>query len=72
VQPVERFPTWIQGFVRDQPASQEVYALRELAGDSTPAAGAVRWSVIGPTLVWVAGFIVILLPLHALVSSGRR
>ena len=72
LQPVERFPSWIQGFVRDQPASQEVYALRALAGDSTPAAGAVSWSVIGPTLVWVAGFMVILLPLHALVSSRRR
>ena len=36
VQPVERFPSWIQPFVRNQPASQEVYALRALAGDSMP------------------------------------
>ena len=44
VQPVERFPQWIQPFVRDQPISQFVYALRALAGDSTPAAGEVTWS----------------------------
>jgi ABC-2 type transport system permease protein len=72
LQPVERFPSWIQPFVRDQPASQEVYALRALAGDSTPVAGAVSWSVIGPTLVWVAGFMVVLIPLHVLVASRRR
>ena len=53
LQPVERFPRWIQAFVRDQPISQFVYALRALAGDSTPAAGAVTWSVIGPALLWV-------------------
>ena len=41
LQPVERFPAWIQPFVRDQPVSQFVYALRALAGDSTPAARAV-------------------------------
>ena len=72
VQPVERFPEWIQGFVRNQPTSQFVYALRALAGDSTPAAGEVTWSVIGPAVVWVVASIVILIPLHALVSSRRR
>ena len=66
VQPVERFPSWIQPFVRNQPASQEVYALRALAGDSTPTAGSVSWPVIGPTLLWVAGVIVVLFPLHVL------
>jgi ABC-2 type transport system permease protein len=39
VQPAERFPSWIQGFVRNQPISQFVYALRALAGDSGPGAG---------------------------------
>jgi ABC-2 type transport system permease protein len=72
VEPAERFPSWIQPFVRNQPASQEVYALRALAGDSTPTAGSVSWSVIGPTLLWVAGFIVGLIPLHLLVASRRR
>jgi ABC-2 type transport system permease protein len=72
LQPVERFPDWIQPFVRDQPISQFVYALRALAGDSTPAAGEVTWSVVGPALAWAVGMIVILVPLHALVSSRRR
>ncbi len=72
VQPVERFPTWIQGFVRDQPTSQDVYALRALAGDSTPAAGAVSWSVIGPMLLWVLAFIAVPILLYLLVSSRRR
>ena len=72
VQPAERFPEWIQPFVRNQPISQFVYALRALAGDSTPAAGEVTWSVIGPALVWVVALTVILIPLHARVSSRRR
>jgi ABC-2 type transport system permease protein len=72
LQPVERFPSWIQPFVRDQPVSQYVYALRALAGDSTPAAGAVSWSVILPAVVWPVGGMVILFPLHILVASRRR
>ena len=72
LQPVERFPSWIRGFVRDQPVSQYVYALRALAGDSTPAVSAVSWSSIGPAVLWVAGFTVVLLPLHLLVSIRRR
>jgi ABC-2 type transport system permease protein len=72
LQPVERFPEWIQPFVRDQPISQFIYALRALAGDSTAAAGEVKWSVIGPALAWLVGLIVIVIPLHALVASRRR
>jgi ABC-2 type transport system permease protein len=72
LQPFERFPSWIHGFVRDQPVSQYVYALRALAGDSTPAAGAASWSVIMPAVIWPVGLIVILAPLHALVASRRR
>jgi ABC-2 type transport system permease protein len=72
LQPVERFPEWIQPFVRNQPASQFVYALRALAGDSTPAAGPVTWSVIGPTLAWIFGLLVVLIPLHARVATRRR
>jgi ABC-2 type transport system permease protein len=72
LQPVERFPAWIQPFVRDQPISQWVYALRVLAGDSTPAAGAVSWSVIGPALAWAVGLILGMIPLHSLVASRRR
>jgi ABC-2 type transport system permease protein len=72
LQPAERFPHWIQPFVRDQPISQFVYALRTLAGDRTPAAGTPSWSVIAPALYCIAAFIVVLLPLHVRVASRRR
>lgn len=72
LQPAERFPEWIQAFVRNQPISQFVYALRALAGDSTPAAGEVSWAVVGPALVWLVALSAVLLPLHALVASRRR
>ncbi|HZN83855.1 MAG TPA: ABC transporter permease [Mycobacterium sp.] len=71
LQPVERFPEWIQPFVRNQPLSQFVYALQALAGDSTSAAPEVRWSVIGPALAWVAGMILISVGLHMRVSKRR-
>lgn len=68
LQPVERFPGWIQPFVRDQPLSQYLNALRALAGDTTPAAPPVTWSVIGPALVWVGASFVIFTWLHARVA----
>jgi ABC-2 type transport system permease protein len=72
LQPVERFPQWIQPFVRDQPISQFVCALRALAGDSTPAAGDVTRPVIGPSIIWVAALIAIFIALHARVASRRQ
>lgn len=72
VQPAERFPSWIQGFVRNQPISQFVYALRALAGDSTPGVGDVTWSAVGPAVIWVVALILIVIPLHARVSARRR
>ncbi|MFC7752692.1 ABC transporter permease [Tsukamurella soli] len=71
VQPVQRFPTWIQGFVRDQAISQFVFALRALAGDTTPAAGVVSWSVVGPAVAWAVGMIAVLVPLYLLVVVRR-
>ncbi len=71
VQPVERFPEWIQPFVRNQPTSQFVYALRAFAGDSAAAPGEVTWSVLGPTLAWLTGMVAVAIPLHALVASRR-
>lgn len=71
LQPVERFPSWIQPFVRDQPLSQWLNALRALAGDSTPAAPAVTWSVIGPGLASVAAIIVVFTWLHTVVARRR-
>lgn len=71
LQPVERFPGWIQPFVRDQPLSQWLNALRAFAGDSTPAAPPVTWSVIGPGLASLAGMIVVFTWLHARVAARR-
>lgn len=68
LQPADRFPHWIQPFVRDQPLSQWLNALRALAGDSTPAAPPVTWSVIGPGLAWIAVIIVAFTWFHALVA----
>ncbi|MFD0364439.1 ABC transporter permease [Nocardia sp. GCM10030253] len=57
--PAHQFPTWIQGFARDQPVSQFVNGLRALAGDSTPNAGEVDWSTLGPPLAWAFGMAVL-------------
>lgn len=72
VQPADRFPDWIEGFVRNQPISQFVYALRALAGDSTPGAGEVTWSTVGPAVIWVVALIAVVVPLHARVSARRH
>ena len=72
LQPVERFPDWIESFVRNQPLSQFVYALQAFAGDSTSAAPEMTWSVVGPALAWVAGMVVVAVWLHSLISARRR
>ena len=74
VQPIDKFPDWIEPFVRNQPVSQFVVALRALAGDKDgyPSAGEVEWSTVGPAFMWVIGLIVVLVPLHALIAKRRR
>lgn len=72
VQPVERFPGWIQGFVRNQPISQFVCALRALAGDSGPAAGEVTWAVVGPAVLWVLVLGGVVFPLYVMLSRRRQ
>ncbi len=72
IQPVERFPDWIQPFVRHNPVSRFADALRAFAGDSTSAAPQVTWSVIGPGMAWAVGLIVIMIPVHFYVASRRR
>ena len=69
--PAHQFPTWIQGFVRNQPVSQFVIGLRALAGDSTPNAGEVTWSVMGPPLAWAIGLLIVFLPLSVWSISRR-
>ena len=63
LQPIQRFPEWLQPVVRDQPVSQLVYALHALAGDRIPIPYEPTWSVTGPGLAWVGGGIIALLPL---------
>lgn len=71
IQPVQHFPDWIQPLVRNQPISQFVYVLRALAGDETPGAGALTWSLVTPSLAWLVGVTVIVVPL-SLVLLLRR
>jgi len=72
LQPVDRFPDWIQGFVRNQPLSQWVYALQALAGDTTDAAPKVTWAVMTPSLIWAIGAGALAVVLHRIVSRRRR
>jgi len=71
IQPVQRFPEWIQPVVRNQPISQIVYALQALAGDSAPGTAAVTWSAVAPALAWVAAVAALTLP-WAVVVYRRR
>jgi len=72
IQPVELFPEWIQPFVRDQPFSRFVYALRALAGDAADVAGSPIWRVVGPALAWLVGIMLIAVPLYAHVLRRPR
>lgn len=72
IQPVELFPGWLQPFVRDQPFSQFVYALRNLAGGAADVAGSPTWPVVAPALAWVAGIMLIAAPLYAHLLRRRR
>lgn len=72
IQPVQMFPDWIEPIVRNQPISQFIYALRALAGDSTPTAGAVTWSMIGPSVFWLIGATVVMVPLSLFLLLRRQ
>ncbi|MEV6429640.1 ABC transporter permease [Nocardia sp. NPDC051463] len=69
--PASQFPTWIQGFARNQPVSQFVNGMRALAGDSTPNAGAVDWSTLGPPLAWALGLAVVFGGASTIVAMRR-
>jgi ABC-2 type transport system permease protein len=71
VQPAQQFPHWIQPIVRNQPVSQFVTALRALAGDAAPYGGALSWLALAPTLAWLCGLTVFLIPTSAMVLSRR-
>ena len=72
LQPVDRFPDWIQPFIRNNPVTHFANTLRALGGDSTTAAPPVTWAVVGLGVAWAVGLIAILLPLHFYVASRRR
>ncbi|WSG62489.1 antibiotic transporter [Nocardia sp. NBC_01730] len=69
--PARQFPSWLQGFARNQPISQFVYALRALAGDPTGNAGAVGWPVLGPALAWALGLLTVFGGAAVAVSMRR-
>ncbi|SON62541.1 Doxorubicin resistance ABC transporter permease protein DrrB [Mycobacterium simulans] len=71
VQPLKLFPHWIQPVVRNQPISQFVVALRALAGDTTRNALTVTWPLMAPTLAWLFGAMVVLVPSSMIVLSRR-
>lgn len=70
--PLKLFPRWIHPFVRNQPISQFVEALRALAGDTTKKVPPVTWPVMAPTFAWILGCVVVLVPFGAIVLSRRR
>ncbi|MCU1694600.1 MAG: antibiotic transporter [Mycobacterium sp.] len=72
IQPAENFPDWIEPIVRNQPISQFIYAMRALGGDTTPAAGAVTWSVVGPSVAWLVGVTILMVPLSLILLLRKR
>ena len=71
VQPLHRFPHWIQPIVDNQPISRFIYALQALAGDSGDGVPPVTWAVIWRALAWVVGIMAATLP-WAVVVYRRR
>lgn len=69
--PASQFPEWVQPFVRNQPISQWVIALRALAGDTKGNAGEVSWSLMGPPLLWAFGILLVCAPLAVRLSSRK-
>ena len=71
VQPLHRFPEWIQPVVENQPISRLIDAMRSLAGDSQPGVAPVTWSVVWPALAWVIGIAAVTLPWTVAVYRRR-
>jgi ABC-2 type transport system permease protein len=71
LQPVEQFPEWLQPFVRDQFNSQFVYVLRAFAGDAANSEPQPSWSIVGPSLLWLAGIIAVTVPAYILALRRR-
>lgn len=69
--PLKMFPHWIQPIVRNQPISQLVVAQRALSGETTKTAVSLTWPVMSPTLLWLAGLAVVLVPLSRFVMAKQ-
>ncbi|MBY4128512.1 ABC transporter permease [Rhodococcus fascians] len=61
--PESGFPEAIRPFVRNQPISQFSFAMRDMAD------GGVTFQVLWPSLVWIGGLILFLVPLAIWASS---
>jgi ABC-2 type transport system permease protein len=72
IQPAKMFPDWIEPVVRNQPISQFIYAMRALSGDSTPTAGAVTWSLLGPSVGWLIGVTIVMVPFSLFLLLRKR
>lgn len=71
IQPAEQFPRWARPIIRNQPISQVMYALRAFAGDRAPTGDPVNWSVVIPPLVWLAGAMIVMVPLSVVLLRRR-
>jgi ABC-2 type transport system permease protein len=71
IQPLHRFPDWIQPIVDNQPISRLIYAMRSLAGDSGDGVAPVAWSVIWPAVGWVIAVVAVTAPWAVLVYRRR-
>ncbi|MFT3661294.1 MAG: ABC transporter permease [Gordonia sp. (in: high G+C Gram-positive bacteria)] len=60
--PLMLFPEWIRGFVRNQPISQVVKAMRELME------GTATWDTVAPSVWWFFGLIVLGLMLFGVAA----
>jgi oleandomycin transport system permease protein len=68
--PIATMPGWLQAFVKVNPISQVVYAVRGLLTTGSAVPGSVG-SHVGWTFVWIAGILVVFFPL-AMRAYVRR
>jgi ABC-2 type transport system permease protein len=70
--PLKLFPHWIQPIVRNNPVSQVIIALRALSGETGKAVIPVTWTVMEPTLAFLGGFALLLVPVSIIFAKRRR
>lgn len=71
IQPLHRFPEWVQPIVEHQPISRIIDALRAFSGDSGDGVAPVTWSVVAPALAWIVGIAAVTLPWAYMVYRRR-